>query len=81
MDCGTPAGTSDGRWRQGQTRDQYLLMKPQGLLGEHGELLVRDGIQIDAGKVLTDVIIRCRMRWSSVTTHRLISLPAGSDGW
>lgn len=55
MGCGAPAGTSDGRWRQGQTRDQYLLMKPQGLFGEHGELLVRDGIQIDAGKVMTDV--------------------------
>lgn len=38
-----------------KARDLHLLMQPQSLLGEHGELFVGEHIQVDAGEVVTDV--------------------------
>ena len=40
---------------QGQTGDEHLLVEPQGLLRKHGELLVRDAVEIDTRKVVADI--------------------------
>ena len=45
-----------GRRRlQGQTGDEHLLVKPQRLLGKHGELLVRDAVEMDTREVVADI--------------------------
>lgn len=38
-----------------ETRDLHLLVQPQSLFGEHGELLIGDRIEVNAGKVVADV--------------------------
>ena len=46
---------SGGRRLQGQTGDEHLLVKPQRLLGKHGELLVRNAVEMDTRKVVADI--------------------------
>lgn len=41
--------------RYRHTADEHLFVQPQRILGQHGELLVRNGVQIHAGKIMAHV--------------------------
>ena len=40
---------------QGKTGNKHLLVKPQCLFRKHGELLVRNAVEMDTRKVVADI--------------------------